>query len=417
MVETGRGSVVVRRRPRGETSATGRPGLAGSVQGSPEHDHNVVTAGRAALVLAGADRTHEATGVTTTVGVEEEFLLIDRTGATTPQAVEVQARCAGPLPAGMTVQRELRDTQLEIATGVCTSAAELRDQLTAGRRVLAAAAAETDVRVLAGGTPVLASAKPEWSNVPRFARIDDLFGDLTTDYEVCGGHVHVGVTDKETAVAVVNHVARWLPTLLALSVNSPFHHGIDRGYGSWRVVQQSRFPGSGIAPWCLDHAQWQQEIARLVDCGVLVDEKQTFWYARPSPRHPTVEFRIADTAATVDDAVLQALLSRALVATALAQLDRGVEGVPMPTAAAAVWAASRYGMDGPAVDPSVGKQVHAGAMATSLVAHVRDALTDSDDLDEVLSLLSDRRTGAERQRAAGLMAAVKLLTLGDNVDR
>ncbi|MBB5897126.1 YbdK family carboxylate-amine ligase [Kutzneria kofuensis] len=355
-----------------------------------------------------------------TVGVEEEFLLIDRSGTTTPRAAEVLARCAGPLPAGMRVQRELRDTQVEVATGVCSDAAELRGQLAAGRRALAAAASATDVRVLATGTPVLGSAQPEKAVDPRFGRVDELYGDIASDYEACGCHVHVGVPDKDTAVAVVNHVARWLPTLLALSVNSPFYNGQDRGYESWRIVQQSRFPGSGIAPWCADHSRWQQEVSRLVDCGVLVDEKQTFWFARPSPRWPTVEFRVADTAATVDDAVLQALLCRALVNTALAQLDRGVEALPVQTAAAAVWTASRYGMDGPAVDPVLGKQVSASVMVALLLDHVRDALVDAGELDEVHRLLRDRCTGATRQRllaAAGLSAVVRQLSLGGNDDR
>jgi carboxylate-amine ligase len=358
-------------------------------------------------------------GVTSTIGVEEEFLLIDRAGITTPLAAEVLARCTGPLPAGMTVQRELRDTQVEVATGVCTSAADLRDQLAAGRRALARAATRVDARVLAAATPVVGSAPPEKAADPRFGRVDELYEDIAADYEACGCHVHVGVPDKDTAVAVVNHVGRWLPTLLALSVNSPFHNGQDRGYGSWRIVQQSRFPGSGIAPWCGDHARWQQEVSRLVDCGVLVDEKQTFWFARPSPRWPTVEFRVADTAATVDDAMLQALLCRALVNTALSQLDRGVEALPAQTAAAAVWTASRYGMDGPAVDPVLGKQIPASAMVASLVDHVRDALVDAGDLAEVHRLLRDRATGATRQRllaAVGLAAVVRQLSLGGKDD-
>jgi carboxylate-amine ligase len=358
--------------------------------------------------------------VTSTLGVEEEFLLIDHDGITTPQAAEVLARCVGPLPAGMIVQRELRDTQVEVATGVCTDVAELRAQLAVGRQALAMAAAELDVRVLASGTPVVGSAAPRPAMAPRFARVDELFADLAVDYQACGCHVHVGVPDKDTAVAVVNHVARWLPALLALAVNSPFHNGQDTGYESWRVVQQSRFPGSGIPPWCADFSRWQQEVARLVDCGVLVDERQTFWYARPSPHLPTVEIRIADTGATVDDAVLQALLCRALVDTALADLDHGTEAVPVQTAAAAVWTASRYGMDGPAVDPLLGKQMPASVMVTGLVDHVRHALEENDELAEVRRLLTDRCTAATRQRllaAAGLDSVVRQLSLGGSHDR
>jgi carboxylate-amine ligase len=157
----------------------------------------------------------------------------------------------------------------------------------------------------------------------------------------------------------------------------------------------------------------------MVDCGVLVDENQTFWFARPSPRLPTVEIRVADTAATVEDAVLQALLSRALVRTALADLDRGMAAQRLPTqvAAAAVWTASRYGMAGPAVDPLLSKQVPPKLMLAALLDHVHDALEDADDLTEVRALLRKRHTGAQRQRRAasnGLHAVIRLLTLADN---
>jgi carboxylate-amine ligase len=354
-----------------------------------------------------------------TVGVEEEFLLVDGSGRTASEAARVCARCDGPLPDGASVQRELRDTQIEVATGICTTSVELREQLTAGRQMLAAASAASGVAAVACGTPVLGSSSPRPQTSSRFARVDDLYGEAATDYEACGCHVHIGVSDKDTAVGVVNHLGRWLPTLLALSVNSPFHHGRDSGYDSWRVVQQSRFPGAGVPPWCADHVQWQQETARMVDCGVLVDENQTFWYARPSPRLPTVEIRVADTAATVEDAVLQALLSRALVRTALADLDRGMAAQRLPTqvAAAAVWTASRYGMAGPAVDPLLSKQVPPKLMLAALLDHVHDALEDADDLTEVRALLRKRHTGAQRQRRAasnGLHAVIRLLTLADN---
>jgi carboxylate-amine ligase len=184
-------------------------------------------------------------------------------------------------------------------------------------------------------------------------------------------------------------------------VNSPLHAGRDTGYGSWRIVQQSRFPSSGLAPHTADYRAWQAEIARLVDCGVLAGASQTFWFARPSPHLPTVEFRVADTAADVDDAVLQAVLSRALVRTALADLDRGREAVPVPgsLAEAAVWTAARYGVSGSLIDPGRGVPVPAATLVRELLVALRDELADTGDLAEVRALLRRPHTsGAHRQR-------------------
>ncbi|MEO3926920.1 glutamate--cysteine ligase [Micromonosporaceae bacterium B7E4] len=362
-----------------------------------------------------------------TMGVEEEFLLVDPAcGATVPVAEKVIARAsAADLPPGATIQRELRDTQAEAATGICVTAAELRAHLAAGRRAVATAARDHGAVAVASASPVRESGGGVRSTLPRFAAIDDMYGEVTRDYEACGCHVHVGVADRDTAVAVVNHLAPWLPTLLALSVNSPFHRERDTGYGSWRIVQQSRFPGSGLAPYFRDHAAFRAEVGRLVECGALADEAQTFWFARPSPKLPTVEFRVADTASTVDEAVLHALLGRALVRVALADLDRGREAEPVPTqvAAAAVWNAARHGLTGPGIDLGLSRRVPATHLVAALLDHIRDALTETGDLRNVHAQVDRLRsdgTGADRQRriaaSGGLPAVMTELTLRDEPD-
>ncbi|RSD21300.1 carboxylate-amine ligase [Amycolatopsis eburnea] len=344
-----------------------------------------------------------------TMGVEEEFLLVNpRTGHASACAERVLARYRhhGPLPDGVRVHRELRLTQIEAASGVCTTADGLRHQLTTARRVLAGAAAAEDCALLATGTPIgPGPAAPPPASDGRYAEIDATYGAVVADYEACGCHVHVGVPDPDTAVAVVNHVGRWLPTLLALSANAPFDHGRDTGYHSWRMVQQARFPGSGVAPHLRDHAEYRRAVETLVDCGALVDPDQTFWLARPSGRFPTVEFRVADTALTVDHALLQALLSRALVRRALADLDRGrvAEPVSPQVAAAAVWAAARHGLTGQLVDVAGQTRRPAWALVEELLTHVRDALDANGDLAEVQSLVAVLRaegTGSVQQRAA-----------------
>jgi glutamate---cysteine ligase / carboxylate-amine ligase len=352
------------------------------------------------------------------MGVEEEFLLLDpATGATVPRAERVLAGHP-PLPHGATLQRELRDTQVEAATGICHSGTELRDQLVAGRRSLREAARLHGAVLAASGTSVLSGPAPLGENDGRFALIDRAYRGMVADYEACGCHVHVGVADRETAVAAVNHLRSWLPALLALSVNSPFDRGRDTGYASWRIVQQSRFPGAGIPPFFSGLAEYEDEVARLVDCGALVDPAMTFWLVRPSARLPTVEFRVADTAATVDEAVLQALLSRALVRRALEDLSRGVTAPRLSgqVAAVALWAAARDGLAGTAVHPGQACQVPAGRIVAELLEHVRAALDDTGDLGVVRELVhrvSTEGTGAERQRravAAGFPALITMLT-------
>ncbi|MEU7895118.1 glutamate--cysteine ligase [Nonomuraea sp. NPDC049152] len=355
-----------------------------------------------------------------TFGVEEEFLLVGGvTGETVSRAGALLAQ-AGEHPwatGGGGYHAELFDTQLESATGTCTELADLRHQLRLARGHLAGVAEGAGLRLLSTGTPVLRGRLPAVASDERFARILGMHAGLVADYQSCGCHVHVGVADRDTAVAVVNHLRPWLPTLLALSANSPFDRGKDSGYASWRMIEQARFPGAGVPPWFASAADHQRLVERLVDCGVLADTAMTFWLARPSARLPTVEIRAADAAATVDEAVLQAALTRALVSTALADLALGREAprVDGSILAAAVWNAARHGLEGPGVDPFEERPIPAAHLLRLLLARVRPALEESGDLPEVTALLAGAErhgTGAVRQRraaAGGLRAVVDLL--------
>jgi carboxylate-amine ligase len=355
----------------------------------------------------------------TTMGVEEEFLLVDPvTGTTVPRAAQVLARASRrpPHSPGAQFHAELVATQVEAVTGVCTTLSSLRRQLTGNRRRLADAAAAEGTRLLSSGTPVRPCADPPFTDGDRFASIAERYAALVTGYQSSGCHVHIGVADRETAVAVANHLRPWLPTLLTLSVNSPIDRGTDTGHASWRMVGQLRFPGAGAPPWFPSAAAYDRQIDRLVDSGVLTDHKVTFWLARPSPHLPTVEVRAADATATVEEAVHQAALARALVRRALADLEKGREAprIDHQTCAGALWSAARYGLDGPGVHPIEGRRVPALRMVGELLERVRPALEDTGDLTEVGALLTGLYrggTGAVRQRRAAALGGSALVRM------
>lgn len=354
-------------------------------------------------------RLEKVTSSALTFGVEEEFFLMDEmSGQTVPRAAAVLAK-ASTAPsgaAGAALHPEFLSTQVEAATGVCATLESLQAQLCQTRTQLAAAARSEAAVLISSGTPILADiVPPTIAAGARYSRFAKAYAGVITDHQLCGCHVHVGVPDRDTAVAVINHISPWLPTLLAMSGNSPFHQGWDTGYASWRSAQYARFPGSGLPPWFASAADYDEQVALLIECGVLIDERMTFWAIRPSPHLPTLEFRIADAASTVDEAVLQAALSRALVAAALAELAMGREApaVQGQAAAAALWSAARHGLDGPGVDLITQRRVPALHLVQALVSWVGSALEEVGDLRwvrESVAGLVERGIGAEYQRRA-----------------
>lgn len=343
-----------------------------------------------------------------TVGVEEEFLLVDPVTAQPVPAADDVLATAPPCRHGAVLKRELQRSQIEAASPVCTTLDELRTCLAEARAVLADAAASLGVRVLPVGCPPFPGPAPGHHDGDRFERIDASHAGVVRDYQACGCHVHVGVPGRDLAVRALPHLRAWLATLLVLSANSPYADGHDTGFESWRMVQQSRFPGSGAVPADVtDAREYDLLVERLVACGVLVDRQMSFWLARPSEHLPTVELRVADTGLTVDDAVLQAGLTRALVATAIAAAADGRPAFRVPDAlvTAAVWRASRYGMGGGAVDLHAGRLVPAEDAVSRLLAHVEGELRRHDDGGVVRRLLVRSLTegnGAARQRRAGI---------------
>ncbi len=355
-----------------------------------------------------------AGGVGPTVGVEEEFLLVDAADGcpvglsdTVLDADRRRHRPGGRAPgcgAGREFQRELLSTMVETASGVCTDLAGLRAELTASRSRLAAAARKAGARPVACGTAPMAAAPRAVSPTPHYRQMARLYGRLTDETETCGCHVHVGVPDREAAVAVLNHLRPWLPVLLALSANSPFHQGADTGHASWRTLVLSRWPTHQIPPYFESAEHYDRTVAELRYAGVLpVRAANAYWFARPSAHLPTVEVRIADVTPSVDEAVLQAGLTRALVATALDAVAAGRRAPRLPEHAvgAALWTAARHGVRGPAVHPLSGRRVPAAEAVRALLDWVGPSLRATGDEEELRALAADvvsRGTGADRQR-------------------
>ena len=226
----------------------------------------------------------------------------------------------------------------------------------------------------------------------------------------CGCHVHVGVPSRDLGVQVLARLRPWLAPLLAVTANSPVAGGRDTGWASWRYVLWSRWPTATPPAAWPDAAAYDAAVRRLIGRGAALDERSVYFLARLSPRYPTVEVRVADVCLDAGTAVLAAGLTRALVATALAEARRGT---PVPAAAGP---AGRRGAGrrGPArarragADPVTGQPAAAAALRARLLDHVYPALRDHGDTETVTGLLrrlDDRGTGADRQRALFTSAA------------
>ncbi len=331
-----------------------------------------------------------------TLGVEEEFLLLDAaTGQVAPMAPDLITLIAGEKG----VKPEFMRYQLEAATGVCTTLEQTRAELLHLRRTAARAAARLGCRLVAtGAAPMgLPGAPLPLSDDPRYRMLADRFGGLLGHCGTCGCHVHVGMPSRDLGLQVLVRLRPWLATLLAVSVNSPIRRGRPARWDSERYRHWTAWPSVvPPEPWP-DVAAYDAEVRRLVETGQVIDERGVYFHARLSPRYPTIEIRVMDTCLTVDDTILVVALVRALAATALAETARGapMPVVPQARVKAALAHAARYGYAGGGIDPFTGRRADRRRLTDRLLAHLRDDGT----IAALLAALAERGTGASRQRA------------------
>ncbi|MEU9037084.1 glutamate--cysteine ligase [Streptomyces sp. NPDC048352] len=340
-----------------------------------------------------------------TIGVEEEFFLVDpRTRLIVPAGPRVAARAAGAV--GDLVTKEFALCQVEGRTPPCGSARELRQELERVRGALVTAAREEGVRLCASGTAVLQGPGPaEVADHPRYRAGTLQYRSMLDDFAISALHVHVHLPDRELAVLTGNHLRPWLPLLIALSANSPYHRGCDTGYASWRAVIRSRFPCLGPPPHAASWQEHERLAVLIADTEAMLDAGMPFWDLRPNPRLPTLEIRAMDVLQDLDDTVAVAVLLRALVVTAAAAAEGGDPGPAWEgeVLRAACWRAARDGWSGDGFDARTGLMRPLHQLAGELVDFVRPALEDFGDLEEVTALfrrLTERGDGATRQRAA-----------------
>src|SRR4051794_40501278 len=248
-----------------------------------------------------------------TVGVEEEFLLLEPDGAVAPVSAGVLEVVGGD----DRVQREYTAYQLETVSGVHTRHDRLHDELAGLRSVAAQAAIRSGARLVAVGAPPFRRGPlATLSDDPRYRRLADRFPAATAaSAGTCGCHVHVGLADRDLAVGVLGRLRPWLPPLLALSANSPCADGSDTGFGSVRYEARRPWPTFRAPEAWRDAEDYDRAVAALIADGTALDVGGVHLLARLSGRYPTIEIRIADTCLSVADTVLFAGIVRALVAT------------------------------------------------------------------------------------------------------
>jgi carboxylate-amine ligase len=340
-----------------------------------------------------------------TLGVEEEYMLLDGETLDLVQHVEAVLEAAHGGEYERRVNPELMQSVLEIATPICRTAAEVEDELRKLRAYVTGIAREQGMRVGSAGThPFSLFERQRITARDRYRHLVDQLQYVARRELIFGLHVHVAVDDPERAIQIVNGLLVHLPAFLALSASSPFWRGEPTGLASSRQMVFAAFPRSGPPPRFENYADYAEVVGQLEKTGCIADYTHIWWDIRLHPRFGTVEIRVCDAVTRVEDAVALAAFCQCLVKL---YSERHAIGAEIPSFHRILttenkWLAARYGLEAPVMDLVAGRRNRVPVAQLvrrtlrELEPHARELGCDA-ELEGISEILA-KGNGSDRQR-------------------
>lgn len=336
-----------------------------------------------------------------TIGVEEELLLVDAGCGLVAGAEELLERIDPDCR--QAISTEIFATQIELKTGVCLDAAQAAEELAGVRR----AAAETGARLMGSGLFPGDAGEAALVEKDRYVAVKrDLVSVLDTP--PCGLHVHVGVPDPETAIAVANAMRHHLPLLAALTANSPFRDCEDTGLASCRASVVRRYPRFELPRAFRDYEDFLRVADQLIAAAGVDDYTYIWWDVRPHPNLGTVEVRGMDVNPRAEQNAAVAALIQALAAK---EIDRpGAPGLTREAIEESYYQAVRYGLEARLmVDDERSAPALEAARATLAEARpYAEQLGGAGALEEIDRIVSEGN-GADSQRRVHAEGGIEAL--------
>jgi len=338
-----------------------------------------------------------------TLGVEEEFQIVHA------ETRELRSYVSQLLEEGRSnallrerVRPEMHQSVVETGTGICRDIRQARDEIVELRSGLGDLAKKGGMRIVAAGTHPFSDWKTqEITDGDRYKGIVEDLQDVARANLIFGLHCHVGIKDREVAMAMANQIRYFLPHILALSTSSPFWLGRQSGLKSLRSEIFKRFPRTGIPSAFASYAEFQRYVDLLVKTNCIDNAKKIWWDVRAHPFFDTVEVRICDMTTRVDDtiaivALIQAVMGKLYL---LYRRNLGFREYSRELIEENKWRAVRYGIDGKLIDFGKQEDIPTKELIAELldfVSETADIFGSQNELDRIRQILKDG-TSADQQ--------------------
>jgi glutamate---cysteine ligase / carboxylate-amine ligase len=339
------------------------------------------------------------------VGLEEEVMLLDPDTWKLAQRADRLLAVLGEDLVG-SCSAETHEAALELTTrphatvgGAIAELGRLRARLARDARTIGLAVAA------AGMHPGELAEDPQVSPAARYQVVNRTMRGIARREPTFALHVHIGVADPESAIALLNRLRAHLPLLLALSASSPLWRGRATGLASNRTILFQAFPRTGL-PRCFEgYADWVRTVDMLLRSGAIPEPTFLWWDVRPQPRFGTVEVRIMDAQPRLEATGALCALVQAL---ARLELQEGFAPRELVHAQEALaenrFLAARDGVAAELIDPVRAIRVPIDDLLADVLAAAlphASALGAADELAALPALVSAPESPRQEALAAG----------------
>ncbi|HEX9088129.1 MAG TPA: glutamate--cysteine ligase [Arthrobacter sp.] len=345
-----------------------------------------------------------------TLGVEWELALVDaETGELASVAKEVLRGVAARHPElneddeHPHIKQELLLNTVELVTGICNTVAEAKADLSSS---LAAVRDVTDpmgVEIFcAGSHPFSPPQLQPVTDKERYAKLIDRTQWWGRQMVIYGVHVHVGLDSRDKVLPVLDGLVNYFPQFQALSASSPFWGGEDTGYASQRALMFQQLPTAGLPFQFASWEDFESYAQDMFTTGVIDSLSEIRWDIRPVPHFGTIEMRICDGLASLEEVGAIAALTQCLVDEFSTTLDNGGTIPTMPPwhVQENKWRAARYGLDAIIILDAAGNEQLVTDHIRETVARLEPVAVKLGCVAELADVLKiiDRGAGYQRQR-------------------
>jgi carboxylate-amine ligase len=292
-----------------------------------------------------------------TVGLEEEYQLLDPSSFALVQRFEELIEAASPELAPH-LAGELIASEIEYRTNPHGRFADAALDLIQGRLAVAQLLEDHGMAIgLTGCHPFSTWQEQRIIDTPHYRRVEGELGYIAWINNTWSQHIHVGINDADRAIAICTAVRSVLPELLALSANSAVYTGrLTRLHSTRTSLFTRSFPRCGVPDPLANWAEYEDFVNLLTRTGSIVESTQIWWSIRPHHNFGTIEVRIADGQTEMMEALAITALSLALIARFADDYDAGVAlpADPGRFIEENLWRAQRHGLEGDMINLRTG---------------------------------------------------------------